>query len=140
MLPADIPPAAPLISADQIRPALPDGAIFGSIDSPNGAEHTEARSRDRLAIFGWAASRATGAPLKRIRLVLNQRTLSEVTDFYPRPDVVSYFGRPELLKSGWRTIFYLPALADGEYRIRIEASDHAGNEEMLGSVSLLIAD
>ena len=140
LLPAPVPDAVPLISPDQIRPALPDGAIFGYLDSANGARQIEARSRDRLAMFGWAASRASGAPLKRIRLVLNDRTLCEVTDFHPRPDVVSHFGRPELLKSGWRTMFYLPALADGEHQIRIEGADHAGNEETLGSVSLHIAD
>ncbi len=138
-----VPPpaaAAPLVPANQILPALPEGAIFGYIDSLNGASRIDARSRDRIALFGWAASRAAGAPLRTIRILLGERTLGEVTDFHARPDVVSYFGRPELLKSGWRTMVYLPALGDGEYQIRVEAVDRLGNQETLGPVWLRIGD
>ncbi len=130
----------PLIPADMVRPALPSEAIFGYIDCVNGTNRIEARSRDRVTLFGWAASREAGAPLRSLRVHLGDRMLDEVTDFHARPDVATHFGRPELLKSGWRTMVYLPALAEGQYQIRIEASDNLGNRGTLGAISLQIAD
>jgi MoaA/NifB/PqqE/SkfB family radical SAM enzyme len=124
------------IAADGIKPALPAAAIFGSLDT-NGS--LEARSRDRLALSGWAASQA-GAPVKEIRLLLGDRELGIVRDFYFRPDVAQAYQRTELSQCGWRTMVYLPALREGAYRLVAKAIAPDGQAAELAAIELRIID
>ena len=100
----------------------------------------EARSRDRLAFSGWAASREHGAPLKEIQITLEAKSMRVVRDFYTRPDIAAHFGRSEFAKSGWRTMVDLPALTNGEYQIKVMAIAPDGGSACLQDIPLRIVD
>jgi hypothetical protein len=114
---------------------LPDSAVFGY----NDHAFIQARSRDRISISGWAASRR-GAPLDNVRLTINGHEIGVIRDFFERPDVAQTYARPELAKSGWRTMVYLPALPHGEYDLVPVACDTDGQAVALGATKIKIVD
>jgi len=116
----------PVIPAGAIGAALPAQPIFGYVDPIGDKFYIQARSRDRIWVSGWVASQRCGAPVREVRLRLEDRLLGSVGDFYSRPDVAAHFARNNLLHSGWRTMVYLPRLKPGEYRLLVEATDQEG--------------
>ena len=117
-----------LVPAPSAAPAAepPDAPIFGYVDAREGRFFVQARSRDRVWVSGWVASRRCGAPVREIKLRLHGHELGAVRDFYSRPDVAAHFGRGNLLRSGWQALVYLPALRPGRYELIVEATDHEG--------------
>jgi len=130
----------PLLPPNAIKPALPTEPVFGKVESLIGSSYVEARSRDRLAFSGWAASREHGAPLKEIQITLEAKSMRVVRDFYTRPDIAAHFGRSEFAKSGWRTMVDLPALTNGEYQIKVMAIAPDGGSACLQDIPLRIVD
>lgn len=126
-----------LMPADAIKPALPSQPVFGTVDGNNGIQ---ARSRDRLALSGWAASQKHGAPVQAVLLLINGREVGTVRHFHPRADIAASFQREELTQCGWRTMVYLPALQPGEYRLTALGIDPEGMSAELGSVPVQIID
>jgi hypothetical protein len=98
--------------------------VFGAVDESGNV--IEAFSRDRIALSGWAAAR-NGESVRQVRILLDSRELGSLENFEMRPEVASMFGRPELAKSGWRTMVYLPALDPGDYELTVQAVDGSGN-------------
>src|SRR5262249_50051635 len=86
--------------------------VVGSVDGGK----VEARSRDRLMVSGWAASRTLG-PVKEVRLRVGQQEIGVVRHFCQRPEVAERFQRPDLAECGWQTMVYLPALGPGTYQL-----------------------
>jgi organic radical activating enzyme len=117
--------------------SFPDAPAFGAIDAVNGGT-LQARSRDRIALSGWAAAQ-TG-PVREVRIDVAGKTLGTVRDFEPRPEIATRFGRSDLLKTGWRTMVYLPALPPGEYSLDASAYTPAGASAPLAGLRLSIIE
>ncbi len=115
---------------------VPNVAIFGYVDT----RELQGRSRERLRIAGWVASGRHGAPVRELKLRLQGRELGTVRDFYARPDVAAYFGRDNLLHSGWQTQVDLPALRPGRYELVVEATDLEGASGRLEPLPVQITE
>jgi hypothetical protein len=137
---AEVRKPEPLISIEPWNtvPTSPsaESPIFGF----NDQARIVARSRDRISISGWAASRADGAPVREVRIAVDEREVGIFRDFFDRPDVANMYGRPDLIRSGWRGMVYLPQLPHGEYKLVPRAFDHRGNVAALPSCIVSIAD
>jgi hypothetical protein len=133
---ANIEETAPVISMNEPHESLPEATVFGRSDQCE----LEARSRDRISITGWAASRSTGAPIEEVRLDLASHRVGVIRDFFHRPDIATTYGRPDMMKCGWRTMVYLPHLAHGEYDLVPQAIDHEGNAANLPPIKIRIVD
>ncbi len=115
----------PVLTGGPAAP-VPAAPIFGYVDAREGQFFVRARSRDRVWLSGWVASRNHGAPVREVTLRLHDRVIGVVRDFHPRPDVAAHFGRADLLRSGWQALVYLPALRPGTYELLVEAADREG--------------
>lgn len=122
----------PLTSSAPPHPAacspaaqLPPEPIFGYVDVRDGHPFVQARSRDRVWLSGWVASR-NGAPVREATLRVGGKVVAAIRHFHPRPDVAVHFGRPDLLRCGWQALVYLPALPPGTHQLLVEASDPEG--------------
>ncbi|HUQ90166.1 MAG TPA: radical SAM protein [Bryobacteraceae bacterium] len=130
------PPRKPaLLPLDAIKPALPPGPVFGSLDA---TDPIRAYGRDRLYISGWAASSLYGAPIRGVRLKLGDEELSFIQNFYARPDIAATYQREELEQSGWRAMVWLPPLGRGAYHIHAEAIAPDGTTGTLGEIAVEI--
>ncbi len=117
------------------RLQLPPDPLFGAVD---GSMSIEARSRDRITLSGWAASVKPETPVEEVRLLLGDQRIGTVRHFYYRPAIAAAYGRADLVKCGWRTMAYLPPLAEGEYKLipRVIAVD--GSSSPLATVHVKI--
>jgi len=124
-----------VVPIGNLETPLPSEPVFGAVDGCDGT--IEAASLDRIALSGWAASRDQ-VPVQ-VRILLDSHELGIVEYFEYRPEIATRFGRPELAKSGWRTMVYLPALTPGDYQLRVRAVDVKGNSNDLAAprVSIL---
>jgi hypothetical protein len=125
-----------LVSIELPPQPLPEEPLFGFNDHPK----IVARSRDRISISGWAASRKEGAPVQEIRIKVDGRDVGVIRDFFDRPDVAKSYGRLDFLKSGWRGMVYLPTLSHGEYELIPHAFDARGNYAALAASHISIVD
>jgi MoaA/NifB/PqqE/SkfB family radical SAM enzyme len=125
-----------LISISSAPAPLPDRPIFGG----NDQSRIVARSRDRISVSGWAASRDHGAPVREIRMTIGGRQVGVFRDFFERADIVTTYGRSDLLKCGWRGMIYLPALPHGDHELVPEAYDGSGNFAPLAPCAVTIVD
>jgi MoaA/NifB/PqqE/SkfB family radical SAM enzyme len=107
--------------------AIAGPALVGHIDQPQ----IQARSRDRISISGWAASRRRRAPVTEIRFSVEGQDLGAVNHFSERPD------NPH---AGWRAMVYLPALKHGEYRLTVHGVNQAGDSAVLAGSAVHIVD
>lgn len=109
-----------LVPVGEIQAAASD--VVGSVDGIR----VEARSRDRLLVSGWAASRTHG-PVKEVRLRVGEQAIGVVKHFCARPEVAERLQRPDLAECGWQTMVYLPPLRPGTYQLVAQgvASDGA---------------
>lgn len=126
----------PLIQINGHHAPEPSETVFGRPDQTQ----LDARSRDRISISGWAASKASGAPLAELHLEIADRRIGEIREFFYRPDIAETYGRSDLAKSGWRTMLHLPKLAHGEYDLVLRGVDHQGNSGELPPIRVRIAD
>jgi len=130
------PQEAPAVSVQVPVAEVPDLPIFGYIDT----RELCGRSRDRVRIEGWVASSRNGAPVRELRLHLQGQRLGTIRDFHARPDVAAYFGRNNLLHSGWRAQINLPALRPGRYELVVEATDLEGASGRLEPLPVQITE
>jgi organic radical activating enzyme len=134
--PREVPNLEQLIPVDAIRMPLPDSPVFGRLDHPV----IEARSRDRISLSGWAASRTHAAPLQEVHIQVGGKDIGVVREFFHRPDVAISYGRPDLAKCGWRTMLFLPALPLGEHALVAKGVDHDGSCAELATSRINIID
>jgi hypothetical protein len=113
---------------------------FGYIDKIEGSDVIQALSRDRVYLSGWAGSSKVGERIREVNLYLGEKKLASVTTFYPRPEVVIAFHRPDLLETGWRALFYLPILGKGEYQLIARAVTESGATGNLPPFTVRIRD
>lgn len=140
-LPVSVPdstPVSPLLTVDAIQPALPEQPVFGTVEG--GVSAIEARSRDRIALSGWVASRSHGAPIQSLRITLAERELGVVREFHERPDIAARFGRANFSRSGWRTMVYIPSLEPGEYSISVHGVAPSGESAQVWNAPVRIVD
>jgi hypothetical protein len=93
-----------------------------------------------MSFHGWAFSPPTASPVKEVRLLLNDDSLGIIHEFHERPDVAERFARPELVKCGWRAMFYLPPLSKGEYQLSVVGVTATGAARTFGESLLRIID
>lgn len=79
----------------------------------------------RLQISGWAMSRRSGAPVESVRVMIGSTEIGYAELGLSRPDVASYFKRPDIEYSGWRYI--------GEFNDSLQDSRNAA-EPMIVNV------
>jgi MoaA/NifB/PqqE/SkfB family radical SAM enzyme len=127
---------APLVSINPAPAPLPESTIFGG----NDQSRIIARSRDRISVSGWAASRNLSNPVREIKMLIGGREIGVFRDFFNRADVASMYGRSDLLKCGWRGMIYLPALPHGVHELVPEAHDSGGNCAQLPPCAITIVD
>jgi len=127
--------AEPEITVNGSAAEIPVEPLFGYFDT----RLIEARGSERVRVAGWVASGKTGAPVSEIRLKLGGRELAAVRNFHARPDVAAYYGRKDLLRSGWQTLVHLPNLAPGEYELTAEATDPEGVSGAIGPALVRIS-
>jgi organic radical activating enzyme len=125
-----------VIPMGAIRTAAPPEPIFGKVD----IAAVDARSGDRIALSGWAASRDPNVRVERIRVLLDGGEIGVVRYFHSRPDVAATYGRPDLEQCGWRAKFFLPSLRSGEYALTARAVAADGTFADLASVPLRIIE
>ena len=128
--------ASQLVTLGPAAAALPQQPIFGRNDHST----LTARSRDRISISGWAATLRHGAPVHEVRVKVAGHEVGAFRNFFDRPDVAATYGRPDLMRCGWRGMVYLPALAQGEYELVPEAYDREGNYSALNPTKVTISD
>lgn len=75
-----------------------------------------------------------------MKLRLHGQDLGTIRDFHARPDVAAYFGRDNLLRSGWQAQVSLPALRPGKYELVVEATDIEGASDRLEPLSVRITE
>lgn len=115
---------------------LPEASVFGASDQ----KEVNARSRDRISISGWAASRSTGAPIEEVYFEVANQRIGTIRNFSHRPDVAIAFGRPELTQSGWNAMLFLPRLPEGEHQLVPRGVDREGNAADLPPIRLHIVN
>jgi len=126
-------PASPAGLIETIQPALSSNGhapeVVGAIDGGP----IRARSRDRLLVSGWAATRAkTG--VARVELRVGDQSIGVVRHFCGRPD------RPDIPDCGWQTMAYLPALRQGRYQLVARAVAPGGSAAELAPVDVEIVE
>ena len=127
----ELSPAAPP------RSQQPPGPLFGAVD---GSLSIEARSRDRITLSGWAASAEPETPVEEVKLLLGDQQIGAVRDFYYRPGIANTYGRADLMQCGWRTMAYLPSLAEGEYKLIPHVIAADGSSSPLATVQVRITE
>ncbi len=132
------PPAKEFVPLETLAPV--DGHVFGYIDKLTGSDELQALNRSRLHLSGWAASSRTGDPVRQVDLFADGERMTSITEFYPRPEVVEVFQRPDLLNSGWRTWVFLPQLPKGVHKLVARARTEAGLTGELPPFSLEIVE
>jgi MoaA/NifB/PqqE/SkfB family radical SAM enzyme len=126
-------PEIPVAASPAATPAQP---IFGYFDAPE----VQGRSLEPVRITGWIASGRHGAPVREVKLRLQGQELVTVLKFHARPDVASYYGRKDLLHSGWQVTVNLPRLSPGQYELTAEAMDPDGAAGALGPLLVRIVE
>lgn len=117
-------PAFPeLLPAD----AIAGPPVVGHIDQPS----ISARSRDRISISGWAASRRRDTQLEAVHVNVNGVDIGALRHFYERPDT-KY--------AGWRGLLFLPPLKQGEHALIVRGVNTAGDAANIASARLVIND
>jgi MoaA/NifB/PqqE/SkfB family radical SAM enzyme len=104
-----------LIPVEAIKAASSDGAATEFVGELDGGP-IDARSRDRVAVSGWAASRALG-PVREVSFQVEGHSIGVVRDFSARPEIAERYQRPDLMECGWRVMLYLPALSKGTHQL-----------------------
>jgi hypothetical protein len=131
------PPPADFVSLESLAPS---GPPFGYIDKQNDEAVVTARSRDRIRLSGWAVSSRIGEAIREVRIVAADLQVAAIQNFYPRPEVVEYLSRQDVLMSGWHGMFYLPILKTGDYRIAAHPVTASGRTDELPPFTLRIID
>lgn len=125
-----------MIKSATMRPSFPQllpadaiagPALVGQLDQSS----IQARSRDRISISGWAASRRRNSQVEAIHVDVNGQEIGVLKHFFERPDI-KY--------PGWRGLLFLPALKHGEHSLTVRGVNSVGDMAHLASASLLIAD
>jgi hypothetical protein len=122
----EVPPK-PLFPELLPADAIAGPAVVGAIDQPE----IQARSRDRISISGWAASRRRNAPVEAVQITVDGHELGILRHFSPRPD--SQY-------PGWSGLLFLPALKIGDHQLTVRGMNAAGDVANLATSVVRITD
>lgn len=78
---------------------------------------------------GWGVDRASGEPLREIRVRIDGQAVASSTGFHPRPEAASLFPMESVQPVGWQLSFDLPEGADHTSALfTLTAVDAVGRE------------
>jgi len=109
--------------------ALPEGYVDDCVLTPP----------DRLDLSGWVVDRATGRPVREVRLRVDGRVVQVSRLFSPRPDVAEKLfgndsGAPRPL--GWRFAIRLPPGTSRSGVLSLQVIDARGDESVLYAATI----
>ncbi|HXE75109.1 MAG TPA: glycosyltransferase family 39 protein [Candidatus Xenobia bacterium] len=107
-----------------------DTLIFFHGGPAGGIDLAEVRG-NVLVIEGWAADEKHGAPVARVEVFLDDRSVGDANLGLLRPDVRNSTGRDDFLPSGWQVLLDVRRLPPGEHRVTAVAYDRAGTARRL---------
>lgn len=141
---AQVTPEAPGVSVARFRrgfTSLQDlyvavhqpGVDFSGLDVTGGVDgvldHCGFSVPRQIQVSGWGVDRATGEPLREIRVRIDGQAVAASSDFHPRPEAVALFPMESVQPVGWQLAFDLPAGADHHSALlTLTAIDAAGRE------------
>lgn len=109
------------------------GVDFSGLDVTGGVdgalEHCGFAFPRRIQVSGWGVDRASGEPLREIRVRIDGQAVASAADFHPRPEAAALFPMESVQPVGWQLSFDLPEGADHASALLIlTAVDAAGRE------------
>src|SRR5260370_12146210 len=112
-----MPLTRPELSTFAVRPptcALSTGMFAAQVggcseQAGNAAGGSTVVEGSTLWVAGWAADTQTGSPVQSVTVFVDGANVGTATLGIARPDVASYFNRPDFMNSGWS--FQMPASA-----------------------------
>jgi SAM-dependent methyltransferase len=112
------------------------GVDFSGLDVTGGVEgvldHCGFVFPRQIQMSGWGVDRASGEPLREIRVRINGQAVASSTDFRPRTEAVALFPMESVQPVGWQLSFDLPEGADHTSALfTLTAVDAAGREHRL---------
>ncbi len=101
--------------------------VVGQIENCYGPENRAAlRTRDRLALTGYAYSTRAQNPIREIEVFLDANRLGSIEHFHIRQDCAQNAGYQEAARCGWKTMVYIPSVGNGAYELRLVARTESG--------------
>ena len=87
---------------------------------------------------GWAVDAEDGAPIAKIKVLLDGESIGDATLGGSRPDVAQVFGRPDWTNSGWNFTGSVHQASVGTHMIQAAAYDKSGNETLSVATSITV--
>jgi len=86
---------------------------------------------NNLHLEGWGADMESGSPLKKIDIIIDDKTFGQAILSFQRPDIVLYYKNNSWLNSGWSYSQYLN-LPSGKHSLKVIFYDNNNNKKILG--------
>lgn len=120
------------------------GVDFSGLDATGGVsgelDHCSFALPRRIQVIGWGVDRASGEPLREIRVRIDGHAVSSSADLHPRPEAAALFPMENVQPVGWQLAFDLPPGADHTSALlTLIAVDAAGREHGLFEGPLHVA-
>ncbi len=106
------------------------GGVAGGSVLPSGAT---------LQVAGWAADIASGSPVTRVTIRVDNMTMGTAKLGAEREDVARFYHRDDFLRSGWSFSAALPDLPPGAHLITAVASGPSGSALLPGSRTITLS-
>lgn len=120
------------------------GVDFSGLDVTGGVDgvldHCAFVFPRKIQVSGWGVDRASGEPLREIRVRIDGQAVVSSTAFHPRPEVVALFPMESVQPVGWLLSFDLPEGAHHTSALlTLTAVDAAGREHGMFEEPLYVA-
>ncbi len=86
---------------------------------------------------GWAADNEDGSPIPQVVLLVDAAPFVQATLGLSRPDVASYYNRPNWANSGWNIVASTSSLSPGTHTASVRGYDSSGNTTLSASATNL---
>jgi hypothetical protein len=117
-------------------PIPPFGLLGKAVDARTGL--TTVEQGDNLLVAGWAADVQEGAPVYQVAILIDGALVGNATLGIPKPAVVTKYGKPAYLDSGWTFTEAASGLAVGDHTVRGVAYDALGLSTVLGTALITV--
>ena len=131
-----VPSAVNLTLSGPGLPNPPIGNLEQVRDNLTGS--TTVSTADSLLVAGWVYDPQTGTSLKSVTIYVDGLAQGTVTPGIPRPDVVSYYGNPAYLYTGYEASYSVAGLSAGAHTATAIAVDAAGLSTTFGPLAFMV--
>lgn len=120
------------------------GVDFSGLDVTGGVDgvldHCGFLFPRKIELSGWGVDRASGEPLREIRVRVDGEVAAVASEFHPRPEANALFPLERVQPVGWQLAFDLPEGTDRDSaRLAVAAVDTAGREHEVFAGPLQVA-